>query len=45
MKKTENGYKKHFVVATGDYLKNKEIIKDNNGGIDTAICLNKTSRN
>ena len=45
MKKTKNGYKKHFVIATGDYLKNKKIRKDNNRGIDTGICLNKTSRN
>ena len=45
MKKTKNGYKKHFVIATVDYLKNKKIRKDNTRGIDTGICLKKTGRN
>ena len=39
------GYKKYFVIAAGDYLKKKNIRKDNAGGIETGIFLKKTEKN
>lgn len=45
MKKIKKGYKKWLVINTEDYLRKKEIRKENTQKIYTRICLRRQTKN